>query len=515
MFKLLSDTFIIDEIINSSSSEALLESEITLPTGMPNIEKIISNEGKIKIGTAKIGNNKTSINGDLEYNIIYRSDDEDSAIYSLSGTIPFTEEILSEGSRDGMDANVNAYIDYIDTEQLSENSFLIKAILALDTDIVDNKSVDFISTLESDGSFQVKTKNISYTDIVNQFNEVVNVSDTLEVGKLSGEIADILKTDFNVYISNIDMMNEKMLIEGILKAGFLFSEEDSLGMVGYVSEEFPFTHYIEIKDVSDDMIKDLCVSLKDVTYNISENYDNEKKLIDFNANIDIDAKFYDTVEKNIITDGYSTQSQIDVDSTTVNLSSIKNIKNETVKFENNFDVMSGTVKDIYTVDISPKISEKRVLGDKYIIDGFLDVNVLYLNGDINRMDKAYTSIPFTSTIDLSDDESDLNLSSSIKIGKSGAYRKGNSSIVVNGEVNISMKFRDSDEISIISNITESGPLDTNKMPSLIFRVVQDGETIWDIAKNYNVSINYLKELNDFALDSELTPGSKIIIARRV
>jgi urocanate reductase len=42
-----------------------------------------------------------------------------------------------------------------------------------------------------------------------------------------------------------------------------------------------------------------------------------------------------------------------------------------------------------------------------------------------------------------------------------------------------------------------------------------GETLWDIAKNYNLSINYLKELNDIPEDNVLSPGTKIIIARMV
>jgi LysM repeat protein len=53
------------------------------------------------------------------------------------------------------------------------------------------------------------------------------------------------------------------------------------------------------------------------------------------------------------------------------------------------------------------------------------------------------------------------------------------------------------------------------MPSLIFRVVQSGESLWDIAKNYNLSINYLKELNDLSEDQALEAGTKIIIARSV
>jgi len=78
-----------------------------------------------------------------------------------------------------------------------------------------------------------------------------------------------------------------------------------------------------------------------------------------------------------------------------------------------------------------------------------------------------------------------------------------------------MKMRGNNEISVISNITEEGPIERSKMPSLVFRVVQPGETVWDIAKNYNLSINYLKELNDIPEDNALAPGTKLVIARMV
>lgn len=515
MFKLLSDTFIINEIVDSNSSEALLENEINISDNLPDIEKIVSTEGKININSVTVNTDNLTVNGDLLYNIIYRSNDEETSVCSTSGKLPFTEEINVPGATDNMEGQVYTYIDYIDSELISERNFLIKAVVILDTDVINKHPVDYISSLESDGSFQAKTKNIKYTDTVIQSSEEINVNDAVELSKGSNEISSILKADAEVYITNADVMNERMIVEGICKVDFLFTEDNNLSSTGYVSEEFPFTHYIEIKDSNEDMLRDIKVSLNELTYDVSENYDNEKKIIEFNVNFTVEAKLYDTIEKNIIMDCYSTESQIELNSQKVNLSSIKDIKETDIKYDNNFDVVSGTIKDIYTVNISPKISEKRIFDDKYIVDGFLDVNLLYLNGDVNKIDSAYASLPFTASIDLDNDEAKSDILSDVKINKCNAYRKGNNSVIVNCEINIDMKFKDTDELTVISNITETEPLDYNKMPSLIFRVVQPGETIWDIAKNYNVSINYLNEINEISPEDELTPGTKIIIARKV
>ena len=515
MVKLFNDTFNINEIIDSNSTEVLLESEFAIADNMPDIEKIVTAEGKAKLNNVTVTTDNIIVDGKLIYNIIYRSNNENYTINSMSGEIPFREEIIAEGVTEDMEALTNIFIDYIDAEQLTERSFLVKAVLIIDTDIYMKRPVTYVSNLESDGSIQAKTKNITYTDTIAEISEEININDAVELSKGSGEIDKIIKSGADVYITNIDVLNDKMLIEGICKVGFMFIEDDELHTVGYVSEEFPFTHYLELASSNENMLKDINITVNDITYSTTENFDDEKKLIEFALPFTVNASFYDTVERNIIMDLYSTNFELELQSEKVNLSSLKNLTNEVVKYENNFDVLTGSIKDIYSVDISPKVSEKRIADNKYIIDGFLDVNLLYLNGDIDKIDKAFASLPFTADFPINEDEALYKIHSDVTTHKCSAYRKGNSSVNLNCDINVALKFKNDDEITIIRDVAEKEPVDRSKMPSLVFRVVQSGETLWDIAKNYNLSINYLKELNELPEDNVLAPGTKIIIARSV
>lgn len=515
MVKLFNDTFNINELIDSNTTEVLLENEFMIPDEAPDIEKIITAEGRARINNSIASKDNIIVDGRLAYNIIYRSNNEDYTIHSITDEIPFREEIGSESVTEDMEVFSHAFIDYIDAEQLTDRSYLVKAVLVLDNDAYMKRPVTYVANLESDGTIQAKSKNISYTDKVAELSEDVNINDAVELSKGSGEIKSIIKSGADAYVTNLDMLNDKILLEGICKVEFMFIEDNDLHSIGYISEEFPFTHYLELANADDSMLKDINLTLKDMTYSTTENFDNEKKLIEFALPFTVNAVFYDTRERNIITDCYSTDYNLEVQSEKVNLSSLKNITNKVFKYENNFDVLSGTIKDIYSLDISPKVSEKRVVDDKYLIEGFLDVNMLYLNGDINKVDKAFASLPFTVEVALDEDEALCVISSNVKTNKSSAYRKGSSSVNLACDINVGLKFKNNDVITVISDIAERDPIDRNKMPSLVFRVVQQGETLWDIAKNYNLSISYLKELNDLPQDNTLAPGSKIIIARTV
>jgi LysM repeat protein len=134
---------------------------------------------------------------------------------------------------------------------------------------------------------------------------------------------------------------------------------------------------------------------------------------------------------------------------------------------------------------------------------------------MNKIDKAFASLPFTASFPLDEEDVSYNIHPDISVHKCNAYRKGNNSINLSCDINVGLKFRSDDEITVISDIAEREPVDRSKMPSLIFRVAQSGESLWDIGKNYNLSINYLKELNNIPDDKALEPGTKIIIARMI
>ena len=73
MVKLFNDTFNINEVVDSFSTEVLLENEITIADDMPDMEKIVNAEGKAKLDNVRATTDSIIVDGRLKYNIIYRS----------------------------------------------------------------------------------------------------------------------------------------------------------------------------------------------------------------------------------------------------------------------------------------------------------------------------------------------------------------------------------------------------------------------------------------------------------
>lgn len=515
MFELNNDTFVYSENVFTNSAETIVEGEIYISDEMPNIEKIISVNGKVKVNNVTVSTNKTAIYGILNFDIVYRSEDETKTSSGTKGKIDFMEEMESPGSKEKMEASSNIYIDYIDAEVISDRKIQIKAVINISTNVFNKRTIEYVSDVSNATNFEMKTKNIKYSEAVNFDVSPMSVNESIELDINMDEILDVLKVDASAYITATDIMNERMLIEGMYKIGVLYLEDNEFSSVNYTAREFPFTHYAEMNNSDESMLRKMNVELSNIEYDVDKNEDSEKKAINFKSDFDFSCILYKNINKDIITDGYSTISDIELVSNNVNLESIEDIMEVNTDFEKAFDISDGSVKDVYKVNIVPKISERRILNDKLVIEGFLDVNLIYLNGDVDKMDGTNTNLPFNISINLNDDQKKQSIDVDLRVYKYGCYRKSNTSVLINAEIVSEVTFKSKKTVSVISQLNDLGYINVKEMPSLVFRVVQSGETLWDIAKNYNVSMQYLMKLNEIPSEQNIAVGDKILIARRI
>ena len=72
-----------------------------------------------------------------------------------------------------------------------------------------------------------------------------------------------------------------------------------------------------------------------------------------------------------------------------------------------------------------------------------------------------------------------------------------------------------DELEVITNVNfyDIDKEILENYPSMIVYVAQKNDTLWQIAKKYNVEIDDLKQIND--LENEINPGQKLLIVKNV
>ena len=159
----------------------------------------------------------------------------------------------------------------------------------------------------------------------------------------------------------------------------------------------------------------------------------------------------------------------------------------------------------------PVITDKTVEEDKVKVEGVIKVSVLYKTTDDDcKIDMCNGEIPFTSVIDLKGTKPDMVALCKVHLENLDATIEANT-IGVRATLSVLVKVCYKVNKEWIVDIVEGEEEKECKKASVTIYVVNIGDTLWDLAKKYNTTMDSLIEINELEGAESLTQGKKIII----
>ena len=74
--------------------------------------------------------------------------------------------------------------------------------------------------------------------------------------------------------------------------------------------------------------------------------------------------------------------------------------------------------------------------------------------------------------------------------------------------------KSSDKLLSDVNAENTAKIDKSNQPSLTVYFVKGGDTLWNIAKRYNVLVEDIVKINGIENENEIMPGDKLIIPKK-
>ena len=119
-------------------------------------------------------------------------------------------------------------------------------------------------------------------------------------------------------------------------------------------------------------------------------------------------------------------------------------------------------------------------------------------------------IPFTSVVDLKGTKPDMNAICNVHLENIDGTVEANT-IGIRATLSIATKVCYKVEKEWIVDIEESEEEKQCKKSSVTIYVVNVGDTLWELAKKYNTTMDSLIKINELEGSESLTVGKKIII----
>ena len=402
----------------------------------------------------------------------------------------------------------------------------VKAIVTLEVRVeslyqteaaVDVEDVNPISG-NSTGNVLVQHRTMDVAAIAARHKDTFRIKEQMSLSGNKPNIDQLLWKEMRLCGVSARPVDGRMQIDGSLAVFVIYSGEGDETPVQWWEETIPFSSEVEVTDADADMIPVVNMRLAHKDVEARPDYDGEMRDLDVDAVLELDMKLYEEQEPELLSDLYAVDRELTPVTKEACFEQILT-KNgckcrvaEKVSLDQNQRVLqichsNGTVK----------IDEISVGENQLIIDGVVEVSLLYLTSDDSApVQSADHMVPFHCTAEARGIREDSVYQVIPGLEQLTAVMVGGDGVEVKAVVALDVLVLQPVCETVITGVTEQ-PLDLKKlqdMPGIVGYIVQAGDSLWKISKKFHTTVDSIMAMNELSSD-ELRIGDWLILLKQV
>ncbi len=517
--ELVRDLLTLDQTVGEGSSQVLVEGDILVPDVKPDISRILSVDGNINITEKEALQDKIMVGGVVNFKILYVSDGGEYPVYSMDASAGFSQNIDIPNENVDIDMNIMAAIEHIDHNIMNERKVSVKTVVNVSVKTHTASRMEVLKDLMGVEDVQVLKKKVGYTDVIgtNKSETMVRESFELEEGAL--DIEQVLKCDAFAVLKETQVTDGKVIVSGVVKTNTLYIADDAKYSLMMLKNEIPFTHFVEVMGAMKEMDCKVLVKADEVYTDIKENIEGDRRILEVEAMVKIDASVSEMEEKEVLVDAYCPGKNLNVQKQkmTFGQTAAQNSSNMVVKETVELPENEPEITKVFNVSCKPLITEVNITEEKCIVEGIINAEVLYLSNEEMKPVCGFSQeIPFRHFVEVAGCNDTMNADVDIAVNDVDYSLVNTEQMELKVNIGAYCVVSKKQDIEVVVDITESDEeVDMNKRPSMTIYYVQPGDSLWKIAKRYHTTVKELVETNDIPNPDLIMPGDQIIIQKKL
>ena len=442
--------------------------------------------------------------------LLYVSDSQERKIQSLMGTLHIGETLNLEGLENGDKVQLKWDIEDLSVQLINSRKLNIKALVTFTAYVEEMLETSLPVNVEDD-EISRKKQDISIMEAAVHKRDTMRVKEDIALSSNKPDIYELLWNTVEIRGLDIRAENDKIGVKGELFVFALYSGNDDNNSLQWLEAECP--------GCSSDMIPNVEVTVPQSDLKVKQDEDGEERIISVDAVLELEMKIYEEEELSLLMDVYTPVKDCHAIREKQKLESllVKNFSkckvNDRIKVENS----QGKILQICHSDGNVNVDSTRIVENGIEAEGVVRIRILYIISDDEMPFYAMeTMIPFTHVIEAKgiDEQCIYHLRTDLE--QLSTTMIDSDEIEVKIVMNLNVLVMKQTEMGIIQEIEEQ-ELDREKlrsMPGIVGYQVQQGDTLWDIAKKFYTTIENIMELNGLE-NEEVKPLDSLILMKKV
>lgn len=270
------------ELITNKMDTYRIKEEVKLPGTKENIGQVLlTRMSNVKLDT-RAGRDEIILRGEAQFFCMYISDEwkEDY----VTQTITFEGRIECLGLEEHQYHYMRYEIDDLSVDtQMDEDGelriFNIEATLKMDVQVFQEQEMEVLDDIYTlDKKCELCSENIYLESLLLQNQSKCKIIEALSLPELRDDLLQICTADGMVQVEHVDVVEQGIVVEGILHLDFLYVRGDDRYPYASWKGMVPFTHQIECQSAAG-MSYDLDCQLEQISINMAGNGEVEIKAV--------------------------------------------------------------------------------------------------------------------------------------------------------------------------------------------------------------------------------------------
>lgn len=506
-----------DRIRLQADTQLTLEDDRNIPDAKPDVNVLVYEQGRVKIEEVKPAMEHVTVKGKLLFTVLYKTGEGDVALASVTGEIPFEEQVFMEGVTSSDMLDVTAHVEDLKVSMINSRKLNLQAVLNLmlkSEELYEEETA--VEILESE-PVEYRKQSMDLAQLAIRKNDIFRIREEIQLPSNYPNIFEIIFSTVTLQDVEFRVLEEKISVQGELQLFVLYEGEGEEQPIRTFETTVPFSGTLECFGCRERMIPDISYEVGHLEIDAKPDFDGEERLISLELVMDIMMRLYEEERVEMVTDVYGVTKEVDAQLKQAEYKQLlaRNLGKCKVAEHIRTETSEPKVLQILHAEGDVQIDDYQVVEDGILVQGSVPLKVLYVTGDDSM---PYASmkrqLPFSYTLEVPE------------IQKEDIYR-------IQPELEqLAVTMLDSEELDVksvvglkaivfrrlLQDIIEDisiGELDAdmmNELPGIVVYVVQPGDSLWKIGKKYYVSVEAIKEMNRLTSD-EIRPGDKLLIVK--
>ena len=498
-----------------SNLQITLEDDFNVPDSKADIDRIVTQDGRIEIVETNLLNGKLLVKGMLHFEMIYMSHEGSQLVHSIQGKIPFDEMVNMDSVGETDSIRVNWELEDVNSSLINSRKISVKALLMLRCCAWQKKELEIPVGVSGQEKLPCQYEDINVTELIAAKKDLLRIKENFHLPAGKANIDQILYS--NITLQNIEVraQERQILIRGEMCLFVLYREQSEEQKVVCFEGEQPFYSTLECEECGEKRLVQMDMELQSKEVQVKQDEDGEEREVEAELALNLDFGLYEERTLSYLKDMYSLEKEL--------VPNRIQTKYRHLLFQNSFqkrineqlplETPKNPIAQICHSRGCVQVDELEWREEGIVIEGSIEIKILYLGQQAEwPMGEVKLSVPFSHVMDGVGSKENKSFEVKPRLEQLGVSLLGPETVEVKLLLTMETCIYQQRRLDVIDKVEEK-EWDAEKfkqMPDMVGYLVQPEDDLWSVAKRFYTTQEAILECNQLK-DKKLVAGEKILV----